>query len=109
MLKDSLAFKTTDVTTEIEDLYNVKFPSFRHLNAVGKVTEKPKQPPPHKHAKKSVRQRRFRLAAKPQTDISESDQTDWSDIGGLSRLQLKRQTGYYRPTFETSHEDSDSD
>lgn len=102
IISQSMKFKNVDVVQEINELFSLDFSKFLIATIPEKSAEKDK---------KSMRSKRFTLGSKPTTDVSESETTDWeniADIRGLSRLQLKRQTGHYgKSTVETDFSDTE--
>jgi hypothetical protein len=95
-----MKFKNVDVVGEINELFSLDFSKFLIATIPEKSAEKDK--------KKTMRSKRFTLGSKPTTDVSESETTDWENIRGLPRLQLKRQTGHYgKSTVETDFSDTE--
>lgn len=81
MLKDSMAFKTTNVVQEIKDLFSLDFSRF--------LVAKGKPEPNEKNLSKSMTLKsRFTLGKAPQTDISDESETDWATYGALARCGL---------------------
>jgi len=100
ILKDALAFKNTDVVKEVKDLFNL---DFSHIL----IPSIPEKKPDKTNKKTMMLNKRYTLKDAPSTDVSETEsvtESDWSDIGGISRLKLRRQTGYYKEPKKESYE-----